>query len=217
MKRISLSILAIVITLTSTYAQEKADSSIRQKGQRSWEHHPKHMKKGFHDDYSKLNLSKEQQDALVKINQDFRNNVAELRKKESTTTVTDYKTQMQSLNKKRHEQAQQIFTPEQKDQLAKMRAERKAKFDSTAKDRQKKMKTDLNLSDEQSAKMKTLHEATRKKIKTIKEDPSLTDDEKKQQVMSAFKQQREDMKSILTPEQVKKLESGKPRPRKMVK
>ncbi|MBX2921726.1 MAG: hypothetical protein KF746_06015 [Chitinophagaceae bacterium] len=218
MKKMSLSILAIAITFTGIYAQEKTDSSFKQRKAHAMDHHPGKMRKGPHADYSKLNLSKEQQDALVKINQDYRNSMTELRKKEATTTVKDYKEQMQALNKKRHEQVQNIFTPEQKDQLAKMRAERKSKFDSSAKNRHQKMKADLGLSNDQSAKMKTLREATGKKVKAIKEDASLTDQEKKQQVMAAFKQQHEDMKSILTPEQMKKLENGrKAYPRKMTK
>lgn len=66
--------------------------------------------------------------------------------------------------------------------------------------------------------MKSLRETTHTKIKAIKEDQALNDDEKKQQVMAAFKQQHEEMKSILTPEQMKKLESGgKRHPRKIAK
>ena len=66
MKKLSLSILAIAITFTSVFAQEKADSSFKKKGSRDFSHHPGRMKKGQHADFSKLNLSKEQQDALVK-------------------------------------------------------------------------------------------------------------------------------------------------------
>lgn len=208
MKKLSLSILAIAITFTSIFAQEKADSSFQKKGAHDFNHHPGHMKRGPHADFSKLNLSKEQQDALVKINSDYRSSITELRKKESTTTVSDYKAQMKALNKKRHESVQNVFTPEQKEQLTKMRAERKAKFDSVGKGRHQKMKADLGLSTEQSEKMKALRETTHTKIKAIKENQTLTDSEKKQQVMAAFKQQHEDMKSILTPEQIKKLESG---------
>lgn len=218
MKKLSLSILAIVLSFTSIFAQEKADSSFKKRGEHRFGHHPGHMKKGQHADFSKLNLSKEQQDALVKINSDYRSSMAELRKKESTITVSDYKAQMKELNKKRHDNVQNVFTPEQKEQLTKMRAERKAKFDSTSKGRHQKMKADLGLSTEQSAKMKSLRETTHTKIKAIKEDQALNDDEKKQQVMAAFKQQHEEMKAILTPEQMKKLESGgKRHPRKIAK
>jgi len=63
------------------------------------------------------------------------------------------------------------------------------------------------LSDDQSAKIKTLQADTKQKIKTIREDKSLTDEQKKQQVAAAFKKQHDDMNSLLTPDQVKKMEN----------
>ena len=73
------------------------------------------------------------------------------------------------------------------------------------------MKSALGLSDDQSAKLKALRAETQKKIKEIRASNVLSDAQKKEQVVAAFKKQHEDMNSILTPEQVKKMENFKSR------
>src|SRR5690606_38599140 len=107
---------------------------------KEYRHHPGKHRKPHHTDFKKLNLSPEQQDKLIKINKDYRSGVADLKKKEATTTVKDYKAQMQALNKKRRADVDNVFTKEQKDQLQQMRVERKRKFDTADKGRTGKMK-----------------------------------------------------------------------------
>ena len=72
-----------------------------------------------------------------------------------------------------------------------------------------KMKTDLGLTDEQSAKLKSDRTAMQEKMKAIREDKSLNDEAKKEQVKELMKKQKEDMRSILTEEQLKKLDEQK--------
>jgi hypothetical protein len=71
------------------------------------------------------------------------------------------------------------------------------------------MKQTLNLTDEQSAKLKTNREAMQQKIKSIREDQSLNDESKKEKVKELMKQQKENMRSILTEDQLKKLDELK--------
>ncbi len=71
------------------------------------------------------------------------------------------------------------------------------------------MKADLGLSEEQSAKLKDNREAMAEKIKAIREDKSISDESKKEQVKELMKKQKEEMKSILTEDQLKKLEEQK--------
>jgi Spy/CpxP family protein refolding chaperone len=104
---------------------------------------------------------------------------------------------------------QSLLTPEQKTQLEKSKLERKAKMEERSKARMDKMKTDLGLSDEQSAKLKSNRTATQEKIKAIREDKSLNDDAKKEQAKELMKKQKENMRSILTEEQLKKLDEQK--------
>ena len=210
MKKITLSILALALVFTAMQAQEKANEADK-KGGREYSHHPGKHRKLHQTDFKKLNLSQEQQDKLIKINKEYRAGIADLKKKEATTTVKDYKAQMQALNKKRRSDADNVFTKEQKDQLQQMRTERKRKFDTADKGRTEKMKSALGLSDDQSAKLKALRAGTQEKIKEIRADKALSDTQKKEQVVAAFKKQHEDMNSILTPEQVKKMEHFKSR------
>ena len=210
MKKITLSILALSLVLTAAQAQEKSTEAGKNEA-KTYRQHPGKHRKQHHADFKKLNLSQEQQDKLIKINKDYRSGVADLKNKEATTTVKDYKAQMQALNKKRRSDVDNVFTKEQKDQLHQMRTERKRKFDTADKGRTEKMKSALGLSDDQSAKLKALRAETQKKIKEIRASNVLSDAQKKEQVVAAFKKQHEDMKSILTPEQIKKMEHFKSR------
>ena len=205
MKKITLGILALALAFPAVHAQEKSGKEINREN-KTYRHHP--GKPGGHHNaaYKKLNLTKEQQDRLAKINKDYRSGVADLKKKEATITAKAYKEQLQALGKKRRSEADNIFTPEQKAQLQQMRAERKRKFETAGKERHKNMQSTLGLSEDQSARLKALREYTQKKVKGIREDQALTGNQKQEQVTAVFKQQREDMKSILTPEQMKKME-----------
>ncbi len=207
MKKITLSILALSLMITAIEAQEKTTEPVN-KDARAYRHHPGKHRKQHYADFKNLNLSQEQQDKLIKINKDYRSAIADLKKKEATTTVKDYKTQMQTLNKKRRSDVDNVFTKEQKDQLQQMKMERKGKFDRAGRGTGK-MKSALGLSDEQSDRMKALRAYTQKKIKGVRENPALTDAQKKEQLTAIYKQQREDIKLILTPEQVKKMENFK--------
>lgn len=65
---------------------------------------------------------------------------------------------------------------------------------------------DLNLSKDQENQMKTLNEDTRSKADAIKNDASLSDEQRKAKMMELRKAQNEKRMAILTPEQKKKWE-----------
>lgn len=218
MKKIAIGTIALLIGISGLQAQEKTEKSASSK-----EFHKHGGKPGMrskHDmDYKKLNLTAEQQAQLKKIQEDFKGKMDELKKSEATTTAKDYKEKKTAIAKQHHDQMQNVLTKEQKDQLAGMRTERGRKFDNEHNRRVEsgpgrgmdRMKTELGLSDEQSAKMKTLQEDTRAKMKSIRENQLLSEDEKKEQVKAAMKDQHEGMNKILTPEQQKKMENMKPK------
>ncbi|HEX5025384.1 MAG TPA: hypothetical protein VFV68_08930 [Agriterribacter sp.] len=212
MKRIALPILALILSITGLSAQETNEATPKNESvdfqKRPGRHGMGHSKGNM--DFKELNLSPDQQSQIKKINENFKNKMSELKKNEATITVKDYKTQKQAFAKQRHEQMQKVFTPEQKEQLAKKREEERKRMDTTAKNRMEKMKTELQLTDDQSAKIKTLQADTRSTIKGIRENQSLTDDQKKEQVMATFKKQHEALNSLLTPEQMKKMENFRP-------
>lgn len=204
MKKIILGLFAITLVVSGAFAQDSTKARVKKNhGDKSFHARPNHNL----DHFKSLNLTKEQQDKAAVINKEFRTGIQELKKKEATITVKDYKAQQQALNKKRQEQFQQILTPSQKEQAAKMKAEKGKRGPAMAKKHQQKMKQELGLTDDQSAKLNTLRQDTRKQVESIRNNQALTEDQKKEQTMAAFKKQREEMKSVLTPEQVKKMEA----------
>jgi len=76
----------------------------------------------------------------------------------------------------------------------------------TAQKRLEKMKADLNLTNDQVAKITEQRKSSMEQMKAIRENSSLTEEQKKEQLMDLRKSSRESMNSILTADQLKKKE-----------
>jgi Spy/CpxP family protein refolding chaperone len=144
--------------------------------------------------------------------------------KESGSSAEELKTKRMELHKKYADQTKAVYTPTQKEQLEKMRTEWKAK----AKDGKKGGKDfkkgegrhgkkgfkkggdfskELNFTETQKAEFAKMREESKNSFKALREDKSLTQDQKKEKMKELRKQQNEQMKKILTKEQVEKMES----------
>ena len=64
-----------------------------------------------------------------------------------------------------------------------------------------KMKNELNLSKDQKVQMKALHQENKQQMEAIKNDASLTPDQKKEKMKELRKSQSAKINSILTPDQ----------------
>lgn len=73
--------------------------------------------------------------------------------------------------------------------------------DSASHARSEKMMNELNLSKDQQAQMKSLHQENKQQREAIKNDASLTPDQKKQKMKELHQSQAGKMNSILTPDQ----------------
>ena len=200
MKRIILSVLVAAAVGTTSMAQEIPDRKA-----------PGHeMKRRHHrsDEFKKLNLSEDQKAQFKALNEENRKQMADL-KKNDNITVKEWNSKKEALRKDYREKVQGLLTQEQKAQLEKSKLERKVKMEERSKGRIDKMKADLGLTDEQSAKLKSERTAMQEKMKAIREDKSLNDEAKKEQAKELMKKQRENMRSILTEEQKKKLDEQK--------
>ena len=155
MKKIMLSALVVALVATASYAQEIPE--------RKAPHHE--MKKRHHrsDEFKQLNLSEEQKAKFKALNEENRKQMAEL-KKNDNITVKEWKSKMEAQRKDHKEKLQSLLTEEQKVQLEKSREQRKSRFLERSKNRDGKMKADLGLSEEQSAKLKGNREAMRDKM-----------------------------------------------------
>jgi Spy/CpxP family protein refolding chaperone len=202
MKKIILSALALAVATLTIQAQDMPGK--------------KHHSKGRHhaEVFQQLNLTEDQQTQVKTINDDFRKQVQELKKNENIT-VKDQKDRMQALRNDHKTKMQNLLTSDQKAQLEKMKQDRKATHEVDAKAKMDKMKIRLGLSDDQVARLKKSRTETAAKMKAIHENASLTDDQKKEQAKELMKQRKENLKSILTEEQLKKMQDrGSRRPSK---
>ena len=203
MKKIILSALVVLMAI-AVQAQEiperKTDKPLmhaRARGQ-----HNKGM------NMQQLNLTPQQKIQIKQQRENFHSQIEELKKNDGIT-VKESRERMESFRKENKEKTQRILTADQKAKLQQMKVEGKAQHMEMARGRAENMKTRLGLSDEQSAKMEKNKAEMAKKIKAVHENKSLSEQNKKEQMKELMKGQREQMKSILTDEQLKKMKERK--------
>src|SRR5258705_4683606 len=205
MKKIILSVLVLSVTFAL-----KAQEIPERKTEKPMMMHEQH--KGHHGtdrmDMQKLDLTDAQKEQFKTQRESFRKQMEEL-KKNDNITVKEWKSRMETLRKDQRTKMQSILTNDQKAQLEKMKAEHKAMSEIDAKARMEKMKLHLGLTDEQAAKMKKNHTEMAEKMKALREDDKMDAEKKKEKIKELMEKQNEQLKSILTEEQMKKLQEGR--------
>lgn len=202
MKKILTGALAIVLFAGAAQAQSKQDTSFH------------HHRDGREMAMKQLNLTSDQQAQLKKIHESEHQDMQAL-KNNSSLSADQLKAQRQDLHKKYHEQMQSVFTPSQKEQLKKLRADRKEngnkrgqwKKDGKGFAGRADFQKELNLTDVQKTQLSQLRTDFKGQMQSIRNDQSLTQDQKKEKIHSLMKDQHEKMKTVLTKEQVEKLQS----------
>lgn len=209
MKRILTGALALVLFAGAAQAQSKQDTSFR------------HHKGGREMMMKQLNLTSDQQAQLKSIHANERKEMEALKTK--SLTADQLKEQRKALHKKYLDQAQTVFTPAQKDQLKKLRAERKenggkkGQWSKSGQGRDGKgfakrgenFQKELNLTQAQKNQLSKMRTDMKSQVQSIRNDNSLSQDQKKEKIHSLMKDQHEKFKSVLTKEQVEKLQSMK--------
>jgi Spy/CpxP family protein refolding chaperone len=197
MKKIIVTAFALAVATLVTQAQEKTERSHDRQGAR---HH--------RESFEKLNLSEEQKAKFKSLNTDYHKQLQDLKKKDDIT-VKDQKSRLKALRDDHKAKLQSVLTSDQKAQMQKMRQEGMEKRKVNSEERMQKMKTNLGLTDDQVAKMKAGRTETAEKMKALHADKSLSDEQKKEQFKELRKKQQDSMKSILTEDQMKKLQERK--------
>jgi len=154
---------------------------------------------------NQLNLTDAQKQQAKSINDDYRNQVKDLEKNDNIT-LKDYRSKKASLEQERKSKFEALLTTEQKTKMAQAKKERSEKMKMMSDKRMGKMKTDLNLTDDQVAKIKEQQQSSMEQMKAIRGNSSITEEQKKEQLMDLHKNMRESMKNILTADQLKKRE-----------
>jgi Spy/CpxP family protein refolding chaperone len=202
MKKLFVSALIAVVVAGSASAQ---DGQPRREG--FGRHHYGNMQQ--------LNLTDEQKTEMKTINDDFKKQMSELQKNEDIT-VREWKSKMKNIREDHQKKVQQVLTDEQKAKMEKLRQDRKGKMHKKGQHNIDSLKKDLNLSAEQAAALKQQRTDMMQKLKAIKEDKSLTDEQKKAEMKKFREQQHQSLKSILSEEQINKLQQHKSHGRKPV-
>jgi Spy/CpxP family protein refolding chaperone len=112
------------------------------------------------------------------------------------------KIKLKELNEEYQQKRMAVYTPEQK-----------AKLEQFQKNRQQRMKQGKhpkgpmvsNLTEEQKSSMRTMREKQREEAALIKANTALSDAEKKTKLKALHEANRENMRQILTPEQMEQL------------
>ncbi|HUP14137.1 MAG TPA: hypothetical protein VM187_18075 [Niastella sp.] len=171
---------------------------------------PKGHHRGNWSNMEQLNLTDQQKTEMKTINEDYKQQMTDLKKSEDKITVTEWKSKMTTIRKDHHEKVQKVLTDEQKASMKKMVHERKNHMRKHGGRRNlEQMKKELNLTDEQVTALKKNHEDMAQKFKALRADKSKTGDQKKAALTEFKKQQHEGLKSILSAEQLQKLEQQK--------
>ena len=202
MKRIITGALALVLIAGAAQAQSKQDTSFR------------HHKGGHEMAMKQLNLTSDQQTKLKSIRDNERKEMQAL-KSNTSLTADQQQAQRKELHKKYRDQMQSVFTPAQKDQLKKMKAERKERvgkkgdWKKGGKDFAKRdnFQKELNLTPAQKDQLTKMRTDLRSQMQSVRNDQSLTQDQKKEKIHSLMKDQQQKFKSVLTKDQVEKLQS----------
>jgi len=196
MKKIVLLLLIVSMAVATTQAQDMRPRKHR-------------MQRDNHGMMAeKLNFSEDQKAKMKTMNEGFRTKRMDLRKNDNIT-VKEWKNRMETLRKDHKTKMEGLLTGEQKERIEKMKIERKAMRDIDAKARMDKMKIHLGLSDEQASKFSKNRSEMEEKMKALRENKTLDGEKKREQMNELMKQQKEKMKSILTEEQMKKLQERK--------
>lgn len=160
---------------------------------------------GMHRRGGGIHYTPEQRKQVMAINTEYRKKSADLFKKDNIT-LREYKAGLVALQKEKKGKLEALLTQKQKDQLAASRKRATENAQVMAAARMERLKIRLNLSDDQVAKLKTGQENFRAQIKSIHENTDLLPQQKMEQLKDLSAKRQDNFKSVLTPEQLSKLQ-----------
>ena len=198
MKKIIALSLAFALAGLNVSAQQTREVKSRQK--ESSMHHG--QKKDMMKD---LNLS-DAQKTQMKANREANKAKMEALKKQDNLTVKEMRERKMALMQEQKAQMESILTAEQKATIASRKTSMDSKRKNMEGQRGEAMKDKLGLSNEQAAKLKAQNEINKEKIKAIQANQSLSMEQKKAQMKAVRDAAKTERQSILTAEQLKKME-----------
>ena len=140
------------------------------------------------------------------INSEYRKKREDLYKNDNLT-LREYKAGLVSLQKDKKARLQNLLTPEQKNSIAEIKKKRDVDRQVNAAGRLERMKFRISLTDQQTASLKLQQQKLATEVRSIRENDNLLAYQKKEQIKQLSEKQKDELKSILTAEQLSQLEN----------
>lgn len=200
MKRIFALTLAFAIAGFSLSAQQTREMKSHKKGH--------NMQHGKEDMVKDLNLT-DAQKAQLKADREVGKAKMEALNKQDNLTAKEMRERKAALMQEQKAKMQALLTPEQKATLAADKSNMAGKRKNMDGQRGEAMKEKPGINNEQAAKLKAHNEATHAKIKAIQSNPNLSMEQKKAQIKVVKDASNVQRKSILTTEQLQRMDEMK--------
>lgn len=190
-----IAISSFIFTANAQVEQKQDMPAVKQEG-REGMHRGKHV-------MDKMNLTDLQKQQMKAIQMDFKTKMEALDKNDKMS-VKDYKVQKEALMQERKTQMQTVLTQDQKEQMHSMKHdEMKGHGEGAAKLKE------ANLTKEQRSQLRDQMQAMKSKMDAIKNNASLTPEQKNEQMKALKASNKEAFKNVLTPEQIEKMKAQK--------
>jgi len=209
MKKIIASALVLALSVSAVQAQTSSTKDRKDS-----------QKENKQDRMQQLKLSEEQRARLKAIRESQKAEMKAL--KEQALNAEQTKEKRKAIHEKYRTEMQSVLNAEQKAQLEQMKAQRKENGKKGKFTRERKGPGamgfrkgatgsfgNLNLTTDQQAKMKSVREQYKGQFEAIRADQSSTREQKRARMQELMKSQQEEIRKILTKEQLQQIESKK--------
>lgn len=198
-----------IIAFTMIFAIAGFSASAQERREMKGQKHGMHKMQGQKGDMMKdLNLT-DAQKAQLKADREIYKAKMEALRKDENITVKEMKARQKAIQDEQKAKMQALLTPEQKAKMAAERSGMEASRKQMDGKRADMMKEKLGLSNDQAEKLKAHNQEVHSKIKSIQDNQNLTMEQKKAQIQAVKEASKTQRKSILTDEQIKKMEEMK--------
>lgn len=192
-------VLVIALMFTGTIYAQRADSPHKSPEDRAAKQ-AENMKQ-------KLGLSDQQYASIRSINLKYAERISKLRA-DTATAREDRHKQMRDLHTQKQSEITQVLSDEQQAKWKTLREDQRNKAGARQGRKgagsESDWKKSLSLSDEQSARLDEAHTAFREKIRTIRDDEKLSEEQRKEKAKAVRAEHESEVKSILSEEQFRK-------------
>lgn len=152
-----------------------------------------------------LNLTPQQKEQSKKLQEQFRQQMQSLNQNESIT-VKEQRDRREKLMKEHRQAMQGLLTPDQKKQLEKQQQSRQEIAKHQQAIRLERMKSQLNLTEDQAKAVQKHMENNRKQMEALRSNESLDRTARRDQMQKMRDQSKAEMEKILTKEQWQQLQ-----------